>query len=204
MIANVERVLMSPIEYLAWEEEQPYKHEYLNGEAYAMAGGTIGHNQIAVNLVSMLRTHLRGKGCRVFVNDVKVQLGTKGPYFYPDLVVTCDNENTNSQRLISHPRLIIEVLSPGTKSYDRGEKFRQYRQMPSLQEYILIDRGLVDLECYRLNERNKWELTSYTSEDIEDLMLVDFPSIPQSGGYANEFECSIASIYEDVEFSSPS
>jgi Uma2 family endonuclease len=196
MIANVERLLMSPIEYLDWEEEQPYKHEYLNGEAYAMTGGTIGHNQIAVNFVAMLRTHLRGKGCRVFVNDVKVQVNTKGPYFYPDLVVTCDNEHTDSQKLISHPRLIIEVLSPRTKNYDRGEKFRQYRKMPSLQEYILIDALLVDIECYRINERNKWELTSYNSEDIKDLTVVEFPSI--------EFECSIASIYEDVEFSPPS
>jgi Uma2 family endonuclease len=192
MITNIERLLMSPTEYLTWEEEQPYKHEYLNGEAYAMTGGTIGHNQIAVNLVAMLRNHMRGKGCRVFVNDVKVQVSTKGPYFYPDLVVTCDNDRTDSQKLISPPRLIIEVLSPGTKSYDRGEKFRQYRQMPSLQEYILIDPGLVDIECYRLNERNKWELTSYTSADREDPTVVEFPSI--------EFECSIASIYEDVEF----
>jgi Uma2 family endonuclease len=199
MIANIDRLLMSPTEYLAWEEEQEYKHEYLNGEVYAMTGGTIGHNQIAVNLVTMLRTHLRGKGCRVFVNDVKVQVTSKGPYFYPDLVVTCNSDdfklppdNTNaSLKLISHPRLIIEVLSPGTEGYDRGEKFKQYRQMPSLQEYVLIDPRQIEIESYRLNERHKWELTSYSSEDLADPTMVDFPSI--------EFECSIAAIYEEVE-----
>jgi Uma2 family endonuclease len=201
MVANIDRFFISPAEYLMWEEEQPFRHEYLNGEAYAMTGGTLEHNQVAINLVTMLRTYLRGKGCRVFMNDVKVQVSTKGPYFYPDLVVTCNSddfklppgETKASLKLISHPRLIIEVLSPGTEGYDRGEKFKKYRQMPSLQEYVLIDPLQIEIECYRLNERNKWELTPYASEDLADPTMVEFPSI--------EFECSLASIYEDVEFS---
>jgi Uma2 family endonuclease len=192
MVVNIDRSFMSPSEYLAWEEEQAFRHEYLNGEVYAMTGGTMPHNEVATNLVAMLKTHLRGKGCKVFINDIKVQLSTKGPYLYPDVVVTCKSEDFRSQKLISHPRLIIEVLSPGTEGYDRGEKFKQYRQMPSLQEYVLIDPRQINIECYRLNERNKWELTPYISEDIADLTMVEFPSI--------EFECSIASIYEDVEF----
>jgi Uma2 family endonuclease len=192
MIANIDRFLMSPTEYLEWEQEQPLRYEYLNGEVYAMTGGTMPHNEIATNLVAMLKTHLRGKGCKVFINDLKVQLSTKGPYFYPDVVVTCNSDDLRSKKLISHPRLIIEVLSPGTEGYDRGEKFQQYRQMPSLQEYIIIDPRQVSIECYRLNDRQKWELTSYSSEDITDPTIVEFPCV--------EFECSIASIYEDVEF----
>jgi Uma2 family endonuclease len=133
-------------------------------------------------------------------NDVKVQVSTKGSYFYPDLVVTCDSDDFRlspgdpkaALKLISHPQLIIEVLSPGTEGYDRGEKFQQYRQMPSLQEYIIIDPRQVSIECYRLNDRQKWELTPYSSEDITDPTIVEFPCV--------EFECSIASIYEDVEF----
>ncbi|WP_310488124.1 Uma2 family endonuclease [Chamaesiphon sp. VAR_69_metabat_338] len=203
MVASVDRLFMSPTEYLAWEEEQPFKHEYLNGEVYAMTGGTLGHNQVAINLVAMLRTFFRGKGCRVFINDVKVQVSAKGPYFYPDLVVTCNSDDFRRSigdpkaplKLISYPQLIIEVLSPGTEGYDRGEKFKQYRQMPSLQEYIIIDPRQIAIECYRLNDRQKWELTPYFSEDIADPTMVEFPCI--------EFECSIAAIYEDVEFDTP-
>ena len=193
IIPNIERLLMSPTEYLAWEEKQPFRYEYINGEAYAMTGGSMSHNDIAINLVVMLRTYLRGKGCKVFINDIKVQVSTKETYFYPDLVVTCNNEDIQSQKLISHPLLIIEVLSPETEGYDRGEKFKQYRQMPSLQEYILIDSRQISIECYRLNERNKWELTAYSSEDAKDLAIVEFPSIG--------FDCSLASIYEEVIFS---
>ena len=192
MVANVDRLFMSPTEYLAWEEEQPFRHEYLNGEVFAMTGGTLPHNSIALNLASALKNRLRGTGCRVFINDVKVQVSTKGPYFYPDVVVGCNSEDFQSRKLISHPRLIIEVLSPGTESYDRGEKFQKYRQMSSLQEYIVIDPRQVSIECYRLNDRQKWELTPYASEDLADPTMVEFPCI--------EFECSIASIYEDVEF----
>ncbi|WP_309736833.1 Uma2 family endonuclease [Chamaesiphon sp. OTE_75_metabat_556] len=192
MVASVDRLFMSPTEYLAWEEEQPFRNEYLNGEVYAMTGGTLPHNSIALNLASALKNRLRGTGCRVFINDIKVQVSTKGPYFYPDVVVGCNSEDFKSKKLISHPRLIIEVLSPGTESYDRGEKFKQYRQMPSLQEYIIIDPRQVSIECYRLNDRQKWELTPYSSEDLTDPTIVEFPCI--------EFECSIASIYEDVEF----
>lgn len=201
MVANLDRLFMSPTEYLAWEEEQEFRHEYLDGEAYAMTGGSLNHNSIALNVASALKTRLRGTGCRVFINDVKVQVSTKGPYFYPDVVVACNSDDFRlppgdakaTLKLISHPRLIIEVLSPGTEGYDRGEKFKKYRQMSSLQEYILIDPRQVAIECYRLNERSKWELTAYNSDELTDATIVEFPSI--------DFECSIASIYEDVEFS---
>jgi Uma2 family endonuclease len=93
MVASVDRLFMSPTEYLAWEEEQPFRHEYLNGEVFAMTGGTLPHNSIALNLASALKNRLRGTACRVFINDVKVQVSTKGPYFYPDVVVGCNSED---------------------------------------------------------------------------------------------------------------
>jgi Uma2 family endonuclease len=192
MIANVERFFMSPLEYLTWEEQQLYKHEYIDGEVYAMSGGTLPHNAIALNLASAIKSHLRGKGCRVFINDVKVQVSTKGPYFYPDLVVTCDTSDIKSQKLIRHPALIIEVLSPSTESYDRGEKFRRYRQMSSLKEYVLIDPQKLSVDCYRLNDRQKWELTAYFAEELSAEITVEFPCI--------DFECTIDTIYEDVDF----
>ena len=192
MIANIDQFFISPTEYLTWEEQQPFRYEYLNGEVYAMTGGTLAHNNIALNLASALKQQLRGTGCRVFINDVKVQVNRKGIYFYPDLVVTYNTSDLQSQKLIRHPCLIVEVLSPGTESYDRGDKFRQYRQMPSLKEYILIDPRKISVECYQLNENNKWELTAYSPEELADSTVVEFPSV--------EFECSIASIYEDIDF----
>jgi Uma2 family endonuclease len=192
MIANTDRLFMSPSEYLAWEEQQPYKHEYIDGAAYAMTGGTFSHNAIALNLASAIKNRLRGSDCRVFINDVKVQVSTKGLYFYPDVVVTCDAQDLQSQKLIRYPTLIVEILSPSTESYDRGEKFRRYRQMPSLKEYVLIDAQKISIDCYRLNENQKWELTPYFAEELSDNLLIEFPCI--------DFECAIETIYEEVNF----
>lgn len=192
MIAHEDRLFMSSAEYLAWEEQQRYKHEYVEGAVYAMVGGTLPHNAISLNLVSAIKNRLRGSGCRVFINDVKVRVSAKGAYFYPDVVVTCDVQDFQSQKLIRHPSLIIEILSPSTESYDRGEKFRWYRQISSLQEYILVDAQKRLIECYRLNERKKWELTAYFAEEAANDILVEFPCI--------DFECPLEMVYEDVDF----
>ena len=191
MIANDDRLFMSPTEYLDWEERQLYKHEYVEGAVYAMTGGTLPHNTIALNLASAIKNRLRGSGCRVFINDVKVRVSVKGPYFYPDVVVTCDDRDLQSQKLICHPALIVEILSPSTESYDRGDKFRWYRQISSLQEYVLVDAQKRSVECYRLNERKKWELTAYFAEDASDHISVEFPCL--------DFECPMDIIYEDVD-----
>ncbi len=197
MIANLNRsVYLSPEDYLAWEEKQEFRHEYIDGKIYAMTGGTLTHNGIAVNLVALLRSHLRSKGCKVFVNDVKVQVSRNGPYFYPDLVVTCDERDLKSKSLVRYPCLIIEVLSPSTANYDRGKKFRYYRKLKSLKEYVLISADTIGVEYYRLNANQKWELDSYfpdfgESKTEADVVPIDFPCI--------DFSCAIADIYEDVE-----
>ncbi len=139
MIANVERQPLSPAEYLAWEAEQPNKHEYINGKVYAMAGGTLPHNDIAVNLTSALRETLRGTGCKVQMADAKVRISASGPYFYPDMVVSCDERDRRATDAISYPMLIVEVLSPSTAGFDRGDKFKFYRRISTLREYVLID-----------------------------------------------------------------
>ena len=192
MVAHLDRSPdISPEDYLAWEEQQAFRHEYVNGVIYAMTGGTLPHNSIALSLASLIKRHLRGKGCRVFMNDVKVQVSRKGPYFYPDIVVTCDDRDLKSKDLISHPVLIIEVLSPSTATYDRGKKFRHYMKLNSLQEYVLISADTLGIECYRINENQRWELESYFPEDASEPMTIDFPCI--------EFSCAIDEIYEDVE-----
>lgn len=139
MIASPDHRPMSPQEYLAWEEEQPLKYEYIYGEAYAMTGGTLPHNSIAVNITTALRTHLRGKGCKVFMADAKVSVSEKGPYFYPDVVVSCEERDRRALKMVQYPCLILEVFSPGTEGYDRGDKFKFYRRLKTLQEYVLVD-----------------------------------------------------------------
>jgi len=195
MIASSEHIHLSPEAYLEWDAQQPIKYEYLHGEAYAMTGGTLAHNDIAVNLTTLLKTHLRGGRCKVRMADAKVGVTAQGPFFYPDVLVTCNDADRTAKTLVQHPCLIIEVLSPGTEGYDRGEKFRQYRQLDTLQEYVLVDAERMGVEVYRLNTAQKWELTPYfpeTNGQAESLM-VNFFSI--------DVQCAIAAIYEDVDFS---
>jgi Uma2 family endonuclease len=195
MIATPDHRPMSPQEYLAWEEEQSFKYEYIYGEAYAMTGGTLPHNSIAVNITTALRTHVRGKGCKVFMADAKVSVSEQGPYFYPDVAVSGEERDRRALNMVQYPCLIIEVLSPGTEGYDRGDKFKFYRRLKTLQEYVLIDTEKRNVECYRLNERNKWELTAYPLDDLSTQQDTDvqFTSI--------DFVCPISLIYEDVELS---
>jgi Uma2 family endonuclease len=194
MIANADRRLMSPDEYLAWEEQQPFRHEYLNSEVYAMTGGTLIHNAVAVNLVSLLRAHVRGTSCRVFINDVKVKASKESAYFYPDVVVTCDERDIKAKTIVQYPCLIIEVLSPGTEGYDRGEKFKQYRRLKTLKEYVLVNAETMGVECFRLNDQNKWELTAYFADELSgdvEATIVQLTSI--------DFQCSLVDIYDEVE-----
>lgn len=193
MVASQEINRMTPQEYLEWEENQQYKHEYLDGEVLAMAGGTLPHNSIAVNLASALKNHLRGKGCKVFMADAKLGVSEKGPFFYPDVMVTCDSRDLSSRKIVNHPCLVVEVLSPGTQGYDRGPKFARYRRLETLLEYVLIDAETKSVECYRLNDRNKWELTHYFVDETTG-------SEPEVHLTSIDFRCSISLLYEDVEF----
>ncbi|MBD2269886.1 Uma2 family endonuclease [Anabaena sp. FACHB-1391] len=161
-------------EYLAWELNQDIRYEYINGEVFAMTGGTIPHNDIALNLYTSLRPHLRPRGCRINVSDVKVQVTSKGPYFYPDLIVSCHPEDINARKFIQNPKLIVEVLSPGTSGKDRGEKFRYYLTIPTLQEYILIDSEKISVERYSRGEGRMWLYYPYTTGDMITLSSIAF------------------------------
>lgn len=187
MIALSDDHKLSPDEYFEWEANQEIRYEYINGDVFAMACGTIAHSMVAANLISLLRPHLRGKNCRVLGSDAKVGISPSGEFFYPDLLVTCDDRDRTSAKAVFYPKLIIEVLSPSTEAYNRGGKFARYRQLSSLSEYVLVGSESIGVEAFRLNDRGKWELTPYGEGD-----LVQFASI--------DFECAITTIYEDVEF----
>jgi Uma2 family endonuclease len=138
MVALTDRNLMTFAEYLDWEPTQTDRYEFWDGEVVAMSGTTRNHNRVALNFFKSLDQALADRPCEVYVSDVKVQVQLQQKYFYPDLVVTCDENDRTETQLVLFPCLIIEVLSPSTELYDRGLKFANYRKSKSLQEYILV------------------------------------------------------------------
>jgi Uma2 family endonuclease len=165
MIATPHPAPMSIAEYLAWEPQQETRYEYVHGEVFAMTGGTIPHNDIAINLLTILLPQVRTQGCRLNMADVKLQIDESGLYYYPDLIVSCDPRDRNARQFIQFPKLIVEVLSPGTADKDRGDKFRDYQSIPTLQEYLLINSEKISAECYRRGEGRMWLYYPYTVGD---------------------------------------
>lgn len=177
MVANPQFQYMTPQEYLEWEKTQQLRYEYIDGEVFAMTGGTKPHNRIAGNLYTELDGFLEDKGCDVFISDVKVQVTPSGPYHYPDVVVTCDDRDKESIDMVQYPCLIVEVLSPSTEAFDRGKKFTRYRQSSTLKEYILIESDEISVECFRRNDEGLWVLHTYAEGDTLNLESVGI-SIP--------------------------
>ncbi len=151
---------MTPQDFLAWEAGQTQRHDFVDGEIYAMAGDTLEHNEGILNVAMALKNHLKGTPCRVLISDVQVRVEPQGNYFYPDITVTCSPADLANPQAISiaQPSLIIEVLSPSTAAYDRGDKFASLRHLPSLQEYVLLDIAAARLEVFRRNAQDRWEL----------------------------------------------
>jgi Uma2 family endonuclease len=179
---------LSPEEYLQIEEHSPVKHEYIDGQAYAMVGASDAHVTIAGNLFALLRNHVRGSGCRVYVSDMKARLETLNRYFYPDVMVTCDPRDRETPLEKRFPCLIVEVLSDSTEAFDRGDKFADYQSLESLQEYVLISSKRRRVECFRRNEAGLWVLQFYTDQQTPfRLETIDF-------------EGEMALLYEDVSF----
>jgi len=153
---------MSYADYLAFEAASEAKHEYVNGEVFAMAGGTITHGALGVAVSTALSNALRDRPCRVLSSDVRVRSKVTGIATYPDVTVVCENIEVDDEDKhgVLNPRLIVEVLSESTEGYDRGAKAAHYRRIASLREYVLVAQDEPRIEVYRRNERGKWELFS--------------------------------------------
>src|SRR5690348_2993556 len=147
---------LSVEQYLAGEQEREVRHEYVAGEIFAMAGTTDAHNQICRNIYVAIHAHLRGGPCRLFMADVKARGLAEGQNFvyYPDLMVTCDPRDTEPLYK-SYPKLIIEVLSESTERHDRTEKFWNYIQIETLEEYVLVAHDRVMVTVFRRS--NGWK-----------------------------------------------
>lgn len=159
----------TPEEYLALEEKADYKSEYYDGLIIPMTGGTTNHNRIAGNLYAALNFAFRRQTYEVFFSDVRLWIPETRYYKYPDIMVIAGQPeyHNNRQDTIVNPQVIIEVLSDSTQTYDRDEKFKTYRTIPSFQEYILIDQNSVAIDQYFKTAAKRWSLYEYDHEETE-------------------------------------
>ena len=165
---------ISPEEYLIGEEDSPVRHEYIDGQVFAMAGANTPHGRIALNLATAVDTHLRDLPCETFIADMKVGISRSGPYYYPDVLVTCNPGDLRRNSVKRHPRLIVEVLSPHSGVMDRGCKLDDYQSLASLQEYVLVSQDRLQVECFRRGPDGEWKAPQvYTEGDEVRLESID-------------------------------
>ncbi len=160
------------------------RYEYIDGYVRMPAGGTANHATIGVNVTSTLRRLLRGSPCRVYNSDLRVRI-SETRYVYPDASVSCDERDRGQSDMVRSPRLIVEVLSPGTEAYDRGRKFAYYRERPTIQEYVLIDTQRQAVEVFRREKNSFWTFHAFGPGDEVELVSV-------------HVRVSVDDIYEDV------
>ena len=197
MIAIGADYCMSPEEYLEFEHNSDIKHEYIDGEVYAMAGTTKAHNTISLNLAILLREKLKNSDCQTFMADIKVNVSNQKRFFYPDIVVTCDDNDDVNAYDVKFPKIIVEVLSESTEKFDRGKKFQYYRTIPSLQEYILVSSQEYLIECFRRTKNDLWTLQTY--EGLNAILRIENLAIdsPLSEIYATLSFDSVSEIQSD-------
>lgn len=168
----LEKPRYTPEEYLALERTAEFRSELIDGEIVAMSGASANHNVIAGNCFAAIHYQLRGRSCRIFMADMRVRVDSAGLYTYPDLAGLCgepvfDDEQADS---LLNPGLLVEVLSPSTEAYDRGEKFALYRRLDSLIDYVLVSQDKLRVEHYRRRDE-QWLLTVY--EDPAASLVLD-------------------------------
>jgi Uma2 family endonuclease len=174
MIASKENFSqLTPAEYFVWQEQQLQKHEYINGEVYAMSGGSKNHSLISVRFITLFSNHLETSGCETGNSDLRVNIAGTNNYTYPDVSVTCDDRDKTTTQYITYPCLIVEVLSPSTEAYDRGGKFRMYRNNPNLQDYLLVSSTSIEMDLYHQKENGEWVIINYKEGDTIELKSIN-------------------------------
>jgi Uma2 family endonuclease len=175
-------------DYLDGEEISQIKHEFIDGEIYAMAGASEKHHRICANLFIKLDSHLENSKCNAFITDMKLQ-ADKNTFYYPDVFVSCD-QNPESEFYREEPILIIEVVSPSTRQIDRREKLRIYQQIPTVQEYVIIEQDKMHLEIHRRQSDGRWITYFYNEGDLDE--QIEFQSVNLS--------LNLEEIYNRVRF----
>jgi Uma2 family endonuclease len=184
---------LTPAEYLAIERKAEFKSEYYAGEMFAMAGATYPHNSVKDNLIGELQAQFKGGPCRTLSSDQRVKVPKTGLYTYPDIVVICEPPQFEDEEFdtLLNPRVIIEVLSESTETYDRGTKARHYKRISFLKEYILVSQQEPFVERMVRQDDGSWKVTEFAGLDA----MLEFISVPA--------KVALAEIYRGVEFPEP-
>jgi Uma2 family endonuclease len=174
-MSTAEKPLLTTAEYLAFERASETKHEFHRGEVFAMTGASRNHNRITTNISGELYAALKGSPCENYASDMRVKVDATGLYTYPDIVATCANAQFEDKEIdtLLNPQLIIEVLSDSTEKYDRGEKFIQYREIPSLNDYVLVSQKQPRVEVFSRQDDGSWVMRVADSPTAS----VTFPSV---------------------------
>ena len=181
--------LFSLQEYIAFEEQSDVRHEFINGQIVAMAGGTFNHNRIKRHLARIFENVFEPQGCSVFDDGVKLEIIENQRYTYPDVFVTCEEFEPKEEYIVKAPNIVIEVLSNSTAEYDRGDKFKLYQKVTSIRYYILVDSRQVSVELFaRTDNKSLWTYQIFSE-------LTDIIEIP-----ALEISIPLRSIYENINF----
>lgn len=190
MQTQTQKRYYTPEEYLALEEISEFKNEYRDGEIVPMAGGTTNHNEIAGNFLANFKSTMKGKGYKIYMSDVKLWLAHYRLYTYPDVMVISGTPvyEGSGTTIVTNPLMILEVLSDSTKKHDHTNKFRMYRTIPELSEYIMVNQYEYHIEQFVKNTDGQWVLSEYESESA----VLSLKSI--------NFQIPFSDIYEGVIF----
>jgi len=190
-MSALEKTYITPEQYLEWERHAEFKSEYYGGEIFAMAGASEAHNLIAGNIFALLWTQMRGRPCKTYASDMRVQVPRTNLYTYPDVTVVCGpvQFSDTKQDSVRNPSVIFEVLSPSTEDYDRGEKFALYRNCPTLSDYLLVSQERMRVEHHHRLGDGTWVM----SEAVGLKAQIKLESI--------SCELRLADVYERVEAS---
>ena len=189
-MSSIPQTDLTPQQYLAQERKADFKSEYYQGETFAMAGASRAHNLIVANLVRELGNSLKGRRCEVYPSDMRVKVSPTGLYTYPDVTVVCGEPQLEDDQFdtLLNPTVLFEVLSDSTESYDRGGKFRHYRQIESLKEFVIVTRERPSVECFVRQPDDRWLLLETDSLEKN----VTFESI--------EVALPLAEVYRNIPF----
>lgn len=179
---------MTVEEYIEFEERSEIRHEFINGNLIPIPGTTLFHNDICINLVILLRSLLSKENFKIQQENVKVQISTEKDYTYPDVVVTSDKRDFKQRYVIQHPSVIFEVMSKNSRIEDAADKFIRYKNIESLQNYILVDSEKIFVEVRVKLENGDWEASTFLQSDERF-------SIPALG-----LELELLAVYEGVSF----
>jgi Uma2 family endonuclease len=164
---------LTPEEYFVWEEQQEGKFESVEGEVFAMSHGTLNHARIGGKLTTVLNDRSDDLDWQVFNSDVRIKIPASERYVHADASVTCDERDWETPQFITHPCLIVEVLSPSTESYDRGDKFELYRRSTSLREYALVSADKIAIDLHRKDDLNRWQSIYFRAGDTVELESIN-------------------------------